>query len=139
MRSRTAVKVELPVAIGEAVDFAKGDGLITAVAQDHASGEVLMVAWMNEEALALTLAEGRAVYWSRSRARLWRKGEESGNLQRVRELRVDCDGDSVLLRVEQVGGAACHTGRRSCFYRRVDGAELHDDGVRVFDPENVYR
>ena len=130
---------ELPAAIREAVDFAKGDGLITAVAQDHRSGEVLMVAWMNREALALTLAEGRAVYWSRSRARLWRKGEESGNRQRVHELRIDCDGDTVLLRVEQIGGAACHTERRSCFYRVVDGAGLRDDGVRVFDPETVYR
>jgi len=133
------MSAELPAAIKEAVDFAKGDGLITAVTQDYGSGEVLMVAWMNEEALALTLAEGRAVYWSRSRARLWRKGEESGNVQRLHELRVDCDGDTVLLRVEQVGGAACHTGRRSCFYRRVDGTALRDDGVRIFDPETVYR
>jgi len=133
------MSVEIPAAIREAVDFAKGGGLITAVAQDHVTGEVLMVAWMNEEALALTLAEGRAVYWSRSRARLWRKGEQSGNLQRLRELRVDCDGDSVLLRVEQVGGAACHTGRRSCFYRRVEDAALCDDGARIFNPKAVYR
>lgn len=96
-----------------------GDGLIPAIAQDAATGAVLMLAWMNREALRLTLDEGRAVYWSRSRQRLWRKGEESGHVQYLRSLRLDCDGDAVLLLVEQVGGIACHTGRPSCFYREV--------------------
>jgi len=129
----------LPAALAAALDFEKGGGLVTAVVQDHASGEVLMVAWMNREALARTVAGGEAVYWSRSRARLWHKGEESGHVQRVRELRVDCDGDTVLLGVEQVGGAACHTGTRSCFSRRLEGGRLAEVGVRVFDPEEVYR
>jgi len=97
-------------------------GLIPAIAQDAATGQVLMVAWMNLEALAETAATGRAVYWSRSRQRLWRKGEESGHVQIVHELRLDCDGDVVLLKVDQQGGIACHTGRASCFYRRLDGA-----------------
>lgn len=99
------------------------NGLIAAVAQDHASGEVLMLAWMNAEALNLTLETGQATYWSRSRGKLWRKGEESGHTQRVVEARIDCDQDAVLLRVEQTG-AACHTGAKSCFYRRIgaDGA-----------------
>jgi phosphoribosyl-AMP cyclohydrolase len=94
------------------------NGLIAAVAQDHASGEVLMLAWMNAEALRLTLETGQATYWSRSRNKLWRKGEESGHTQRVVEARIDCDQDAVLLRVEQIG-AACHTGERSCFYRTI--------------------
>lgn len=99
------------------------NGLIAAVAQDHATGEVLMLAWMNAEALTLTLETGQATYWSRSRNKLWRKGEESGHTQRVVEARIDCDQDAVLLRVEQTG-AACHTGQRSCFYRAIgaDGA-----------------
>ena len=98
-------------------------GLVSAVVQDATSGEVLMVAWMNREALAETLRRGEAVFWSRSRGRLWHKGERSGHVQRVRELRLDCDGDCLLLKVEQRGGIACHTGRRSCFYRRLeDGA-----------------
>ena len=97
------------------------DGLLPAIAQDAASGEVLMCAWMNREALAETVAGGKAVYWSRSRARLWRKGEESGHEQIVRDLRLDCDGDTLLLKVEQRGGIACHTGRRHCFFRRLDG------------------
>ncbi len=97
------------------------DGLVPVIAQDHASGRVLMLAWMNAEALAATVREGRAVYWSRSRARLWRKGEESGHVQRVKEIRLDCDADAILLRVEQVGGIACHTGRESCFFQRLDG------------------
>ncbi len=98
------------------------NGLIAAIAQDHATGAVLMLAWMNEEALAATLATGQATYWSRSRARLWRKGEESGHVQRVIEARIDCDQDAILLRVEQTG-PACHTGAPSCFYRRIDGAD----------------
>ena len=99
-------------------DFSKRGGLITAVAQDHASGEVLMVAYMNEQSFRETLKRGEVVYWSTSRNELWHKGETSGNTQRLVSLHVDCDGDAVVLRVEQRGGAACHTGRRSCFYRR---------------------
>ena len=96
-------------------------GLVPAIAQDAATGEVLMMAWMNAESLAMTLAEGRMVYWSRSRGELWRKGDTSGNHQLVREARIDCDGDTLLFRVEQVGGGACHTGERSCFHRNLAG------------------
>jgi len=114
-------------------------GLIPAIIQDAASGEVLMVAWMNADALRRTLETGEAHYWSRSRKKLWRKGEESGNVQRVREVRTDCDKDTLLLRVEQVGGAACHTGYRSCFsWVLRDGAWV-EDGVKVFDPKERYR
>ena len=122
----------------DSVDFAKGGGLVTAIAQDFATGEVLMVAHMNAESLRETLETGRAVYWSRSRG-LWHKGEESGNVQIVKALHLDCDGDTVLLRVEQVGGAACHTGKRSCLFRRWDGERWVDEGVQIFDPEKVYR
>jgi len=97
-------------------------GLVPVITQDAASGSVLMFAWMNREAFEETVATGRAVYFSRSRARLWRKGEESGHIQRVCELRLDCDGDVVLMKVEQIGGIACHTGRANCFYRRLDDA-----------------
>lgn len=119
-------------------------GLLTCVATDAASGEVLMVAHMNEEALRRTLASGEAWYFSRSRGRLWRKGESSGHVQRVVEARIDCDQDAVWLRVEQTGGAACHTGRRSCFYRVLsveDGGAVRLSpaaGDRVFDPAAVY-
>ena len=99
------------------------NGLIAAIAQDHATGELLMLAWMNAEALQLTLETGRATYWSRSRNKLWIKGEESGHTQRVVEARIDCDQDAVLLRVEQIG-PACHTGAQACFYRRIDGDKL---------------
>ena len=98
------------------------DGLAPAVAQDAATGEVLMVAWMNREALVATVASGEATYWSRSRGALWKKGETSGHAQKVAEVRLDCDGDTVLLRVESVGGVACHTGRRRCFFRVLEGA-----------------
>ena len=121
-----------------AVDFAKRDGLVTAIAVDDASGEVLMVAVMNEASLRRTLETGEAHYWSRSRGKLWHKGEESGNTQRVKEIYLDCDGDVLLLRVEQRGGAACHTGRRSCFFRKREGAAWKDVGVQVFDPKKVY-
>src|SRR3990172_360728 len=97
-----------------------GEGLIPAVAQEAGTGKVLMVAWMNRDALALTRAEGRAVYWSRSRQKIWRKGEESGHIQTVREIRLDCDNDVILLTVEQKDGIACHTGRHSCFFKRLD-------------------
>lgn len=113
-------------------------GLVPAIAQDAASGRVLMVAWMNRDALAETVATGRAVYWSRSRGRLWRKGEESGNVQRVREVRLDCDGDVILLQVEQAGGVACHTGRESCFHRVLrDGRWETVDPIRR-DPAEMY-
>ena len=115
------------------------DGLVAAVAQDATSGELLMLAWMNRESLAETAATGRAVYWSRSRARLWRKGEESGHVQHVREIRLDCDGDAVLLKVEQQGGIACHTGRRSCFFRRLDDARWHEVDPVLKDPGEIYR
>ncbi len=122
----------------DAVNFEKGGGLVVAIAQDSATGEILMVAHMNEESLRRTLETGEAVYWSRTRG-LWHKGEESGNTQRVDELRIDCDGDAVLLKVEQRGGAACHTGKRHCFFRRRDGSGWTDDGVQVFDPATVYK
>ena len=98
------------------------DGLAPAIAQDAASGEVLMLAWMNREALERTLATGEAVYWSRSRNALWKKGETSGHVQRVREIRIDCDADAIVMKVESVGGVACHTGRRRCFFRKLEGA-----------------
>ena len=114
------------------------DGLVPAIAQDAADGAVLMVAWMNREALQLTAREGRAVYWSRSRRRLWRKGEESGHEQVVKEIRLDCDSDVVMLHVEQRGGIACHTGRRSCFYKQlVDNHWVAVDPV-LKDPQAIY-
>ena len=122
-------------------NFARRGGLISAIAQDAESGEVLMLGFMNEAAWRETLACGEAVYWSTSRNCLWRKGESSGNTQRVLALFVDCDGDAVLLKVEQRGGAACHTGRRSCFYRAralEEGGAWRDVGVQVFDPKEVY-
>ncbi len=120
------------------LDFTKGGGLVCAVAQDAATGQVLMVAWMNPEAFAETVRTRRAVYFSRSRNRLWRKGEESGNVQEVQSIHVDCDGDAVLLKVKQVGGAACHEGYPSCFFRELAGDELRVSGERVFDPAAVY-
>lgn len=127
--------------IDEMVDQLKFDdkGLLTAVAQDYNTGEVLMLAHMNEESLRKTIETGQAVYWSRSRKKLWHKGEESGNVQNVKELLIDCDGDAIVMKVEQVGGAACHTGNRSCFYRKLENGKLLDIGVRVFDPEKVYK
>ena len=120
-----------------ALDFSKGNGLVTAIAQDHATGEILMVAHMNEQSLRETLARGEVVYWSRSRG-LWHKGEQSGNVQKLKQLRIDCDGDAVLLSVEQIGRAACHTGKRLCFFRYWNGSEWVDDGEQVFDPAEVY-
>lgn len=116
-----------------------GDGLIAAVAQDAKSGRVLTVAWMNREALKQTAEKGEAVYWSRSRRKLWRKGEQSGHVQKVRELRLDCDADTILLQVEQVGGIACHTGRESCFYRKLEkGSWVTTDPV-LKDPADIYK
>lgn len=115
------------------------NGLIPAIAQDADNGQILMVAWMNREALAETAATGRAVYWSRSRQKLWRKGEESGHSQQVHELRLDCDGDVVLLKIHQHGGIACHTGRASCFFRRLErDAWVTVDPV-LKDPELIYK
>ena len=120
------------------LDFTKGGGLVSAIAQDAATGQVLMVAWMNPEAFAETVRTRRAVYFSRSRNRLWRKGEESGNVQEVQSIHIDCDGDAVLLKVTQVGGAACHEGYPSCFFRELVGGELRVADKRVFDPATVY-
>jgi phosphoribosyl-AMP cyclohydrolase len=128
----TATNASLP-------DFSNGDGLLPAIAQDAQTGEVLMLAWMNAESFAETLATGRACYYSRSRKRLWRKGEESGHAQDVEAVLVDCDGDTILLKVRQQGGAACHTGYRSCFYRQITAAEPQIVGVKVFDPAQVYK
>jgi phosphoribosyl-AMP cyclohydrolase len=121
------------------IDFEKSGGLVPAIAQDAETGQVLMLAWMNREAYEETRRTGRAVYFSRSRNRLWRKGEESGHVQEVREIYLDCDADTVLLRVRQVGGAACHEGYASCFFRRVTGDGVEVVGERVFDPAEVYQ
>jgi phosphoribosyl-AMP cyclohydrolase len=116
-----------------------GDGLIPAIAQDYQTGEVLMLAYINRESWEKTLATGIATYWSRSRSKLWIKGETSGNVQKVKEILVDCDLDTVVFKIEQVGDAACHEGYRSCFFRQVDGDELRIVGERVFDPKEVYK
>lgn len=119
-------------------DFSKCDGLLPAIAQDDATGDVLMMAYMNAESYAETIETGRAVYFSRSRGKLWRKGEESGNVQQVQAVYLDCDRDTILLRVKQIGDAACHKGYRSCFYRQVTPEGLKVIGSRVFDPAEVY-
>ena len=116
-----------------------GDGLIAAVAQDAETGRVLTVAWMNREALEQTVEKREAVYWSRSRKKLWRKGEESGHVQKLLELRVDCDADAVLLKVEQVGGIACHTGRESCFFRKLENGKWESVDPVLKDPALIYR
>lgn len=121
------------------LNFDKAGGLVSAIAQDAATGEVLMIAWMNQEAFDETMRTGRAVYFSRSRNKLWRKGEESGNVQEVKEIYLDCDADAVLLKVNQIGGAACHEGYKSCFFRRVEKGQLTVVGERVFDPKEVYK
>ena len=115
------------------------DGLVTVITQDAANGRVLMVAWANRDALDETASSGYAVYWSRSRKRLWRKGEESGHRQKVAEIRLDCDGDAVLYAVEQAGGIACHTGRESCFYRRLEDGHWAAVDPVLKDPELIYR
>jgi phosphoribosyl-AMP cyclohydrolase len=120
------------------IDFSKGKGLVPAIVQDAESGDVLMLGYMNDAALKKTVETGRACFYSRSRQKLWVKGETSGHIQKVREIFVDCDRDTILLKVEQVGGAACHTGYRSCFFQRLEDAELKVVGERVFDPKEVY-
>ncbi len=120
-------------------DFEKANGLLPAIAQDADTGRVLMLAWMNRDAYEETLRTGRACYYSRSRGKLWRKGEESGHVQEVRGVYVDCDADTILLRVHQVGGAACHEGYASCFFREVTPEGLKVTDERVFDPKAVYR
>jgi len=114
-------------------------GLVPAIAQEAGSGKILMVAWMNRDALAETVASGHAVYWSRSRNRLWHKGEESGHVQKVHELRLDCDNDVVLLQVEQVGGIACHTGRHNCFFRKLVGGKWQEVEAVIKEPGEIYR
>lgn len=121
------------------LNFDKMGGLVPAVVQDYQSGEVLMLAFMDEEAWEHTLRSGLASYHSRSRNTLWVKGKTSGHVQRVKEIRVDCDDDTVLLKVEQVGGAACHTGHRSCFYQKIEDGKVSVVGEPVFDPKEVYK
>ena len=115
------------------------DGLVPALAQDAANGRVLMMAWMNREALKLTVATGEAVYWSRSRHKLWHKGEESGHIQKVKEIRLDCDGDVLLLQVEQVGGIACHTGRASCFFSKLEKGQWVETDAVLKSPDQIYK
>jgi len=114
-------------------------GLVPAIAQDAATGEVLMFAWMNREALEKTVESGQAVYWSRSRRKLWHKGEESGHFQKVLEVRADCDRDVILLKIEQVGGIACHTGRRSCFFNKLGDGQWQDVEPVLKDPADIYK
>jgi phosphoribosyl-AMP cyclohydrolase len=120
------------------LNFDKMGGLIPAIVQDYKTGEVLMLAFMNQEAWEATLNTGKATYWSRSRQELWVKGQTSGNQQIVREIRIDCDADTVLLKVEQLGGAACHTGHRSCFHKKIKDGSVQIIGKPVFDPQEVY-
>ena len=121
------------------LDFSKIGGLAPAIVQDNDSGEVLMLAFMNQAAWEATLESGKATYYSRSRDKLWVKGESSGHVQLVKEIRVDCDNDTILLKVEQLGGAACHLGYKSCFFRKVDKDGLEITETRVFDPNEVYK
>ena len=121
------------------IDFQKSGGLVPAIAQDAATGQVLMLAWMNAEAFEETVRTGRAVYFSRSRGRLWRKGEESGHVQEVKEIFFDCDADTILLKVQQIGDAACHEGYKSCFFRRLDKETVTVVGERIFAPKQVYK
>lgn len=115
-----------------------GDGLVPAIAQEHDTGKILMVAWMNQEALALTIVEKRAIYFSRSRQKLWRKGEQSGHVQTLKEIRIDCDSDVVLMQVEQIGGIACHTGRHHCFYRKLQGDRWLEVEPVIKDAGEIY-
>jgi len=119
-------------------DFEKVGGLIPAITQDASTGEILMMAYMNEESLQKTIETGEIHYWSRSRQELWHKGGTSGNIQKLKEMRIDCDGDTLLVKVEQIGGAACHTGHRSCFHYRWSGKAFQKEGEPIFDPQEVY-
>ncbi|MBA4397648.1 MAG: phosphoribosyl-AMP cyclohydrolase [Syntrophus sp. (in: bacteria)] len=119
-------------------DFNKGGGILPAIVQDDETGEVLMLAYMNRDAWLKTLETGKATFWSRSRNALWLKGETSGHFQLVREVRMDCDDDTILIKVNQIGGAACHTGYRSCFYRKLANGVVENAGVKIFNPEDVY-
>ncbi len=121
------------------LDFGKGNGLLPVIAQDYATGDVLMLAYMNKLAWDKTLETGKVHYWSRSREKLWLKGETSGHVQLLKEAFVDCDLDTILVKVEQLGGAACHTGFRSCFYQKVKGDQLVKEGEPVFDPAEIYK
>ncbi len=121
------------------IDFDKGNGLLPAIVQEYETKEVLMLAYMNHQSWLHTLETGKATFWSRSRNALWVKGETSGHVQNVKEIRIDCDSDTILLLVDQIGGAACHTGHRSCFYRRLSGGKLETIGEKVFVPEDVYQ
>ena len=125
---------------GDWLDAVKWDdaGLVPVITQDYRSGRVLTHAWLNREALALAVSEQRAVYWSRSRRKLWRKGEESGHIQKLHDVLLDCDGDTVCYQVEQIGGIACHTGRESCFYRRLDGSSWEVTDPVLKDPQQIY-
>jgi phosphoribosyl-AMP cyclohydrolase len=115
------------------------DGLVPAIAQETGTGKILMMAWMNRESLELTVKEGRAIYWSRSRGKLWRKGEESGHVQMIKDIRLDCDNDVVLLEVEQLGGIACHTGRHNCFYKQLQNDQWVEVEAVIKDPESIYK
>ena len=115
------------------------DGLVPAIAQETGTGKILMMAWMNRESLELTVNEGRAIYWSRSRNKLWRKGEESGHVQTIKDIRLDCDNDVVLLEVEQIGGIACHTGRHNCFYKQLQDKQWVEVESVVKDPNEIYK
>ena len=120
------------------IDFQKSGGMIPVIIQDFKSGEVLMLAYMNEEAYSLSESTGFAHYWSRSKNRIWKKGESSGHVQEIKEIRIDCDGDTILMKVRQIGDAACHEGYRSCFFRRMINNDTVIDGVKVFEPSEVY-
>ena len=120
-------------------NFAKGDGLVPAIVQDAETKEVLMMAYMNRESWEATLQTGKATYWSRSRQKLWLKGESSGHFQIIKAVFIDCDDDTILLQVEQLGGAACHTGHKSCFYRKLSGKDFIVVGEKIFNPEEVYK
>ena len=122
------------------LDFSKNnDGLLPAIVQEYESGDILMLAYINRESWERTLKTGKAHFWSRSRKKIWLKGETSGHVQIIHDILIDCDNDTVVFKVEQVGGAACHTGYRSCFFRRINGLELQIIGEKIFDPDTVYR
>ena len=120
------------------LNFSKSGGLVPAIVQDYQTGEILMLAYMNSDAFNATLSTGKATYYSRSRKTLWVKGKTSGNIQRIKEIHIDCDDDTVLLKVEQLGGAACHTGHRSCFHKKVENGSIRVTDEPLFDPKEVY-